>query len=56
MVFIRPTVVRNQDEARAATSRSYRYIRAEELWDGADSETNSLDAFVSEVLGSAPPK
>ena len=54
MVFIKPTIVRDKEAARAATSRSYRYIRAEELWDGeADS---SLDDFVSTVLGSPPPQ
>jgi len=56
MVFIRPTVVRNQNEAREATSRSYRYIRAEELWQGEAGQANSLDTFVSEVLGSPPPQ
>ena len=54
MVFIKPTIVRDKEAARDATSRSYRYIRAEELWDGeADS---SLDDFVSTVLGSPPPQ
>ena len=54
MVFIKPTIVRDKEGARDATSRSYRYIRAEELWDG---ETDSsLDDFVSTVLGSPPPQ
>lgn len=54
MVFIKPTIIRDRDDAREATSRSYRYIRAEELWDG---ETDSsLDDFVTTVLGSPPPR
>ena len=54
MVFIKPTIVRDKEAAREATSRSYRYIRAEELWDGETE--SSLDDFVSTVLGSPPPQ
>ncbi len=54
MVFIKPTIVRDKQAARDATSRSYRYIRAEELWDGETE--SSLDDFVSTVLGSPPPQ
>jgi len=51
MVFIRPTIVRNVDEARAVTSRNYRYIRAEELLREGDADAVSeLDAFISGVL------
>lgn len=51
MVFIRPTIVRNADEARSVTSRNYRYIRAEELLREGDAEAVSeLDAFISSVL------
>ena len=56
MVFIRPTIVRNRADARKATSRSYRYIRAQELWDGEEANGNSLDKFVTQVLGSPPPQ
>ena len=57
MVFIRPTIVRNADESRAVTRRSYRYIRAEELLtDEENGETISdLDAFFSDVLGTTVP-
>ena len=57
MVFIRPTIVRDANESRAVTRRSYRYIRAEELLtDNADGETISdLDAFFSDVLGTTIP-
>jgi general secretion pathway protein D len=51
MVFIRPTIVRNADEARSVTSRNYRYIRAEELLREGDAEgVSELDAFISSVL------
>ena len=56
MVFIRPTIVRNRDDARAATSRSYRYLRAQELWTGDGDSGESLDRFVNQVLGSPPPQ
>jgi general secretion pathway protein D len=56
MVFIRPTIVRDRDDARAVTSRNYRYIRAEELLRGDDDESVSdLDIFIGNVLGTEPP-
>ena len=52
MVFIRPTIVRDREDARAVTSRNYRYIRAEEmLREGNDEGISELDGFISEVLG-----
>lgn len=55
MVFIKPTIVRDREDAREATSRNYRYIRAEELLrDDSDGESN-IDGFISEVLGDLPP-
>jgi general secretion pathway protein D len=56
MVFIKPTIVRDRASAEAATRRSYRFIQAEELWDGKGKPGASLDAFVSGVLGSPPPQ
>jgi general secretion pathway protein D len=58
MVFIRPTIIRDRDEARDVTRRSYRYIRAEELLnDEIDGERiNNLDAFFEEVLGAEIPE
>ena len=56
MVFIRPTIVRNRTDARNATTRSYRYLRAQELWDGQENSAGSLDRFVNQVLGSPPPQ
>lgn len=56
MVFIRPTVIRDREGASAATARSYNYIRAEELWSGDGDDTSSIDSFITEVLGSLPPR
>lgn len=56
MVFIRPTIIRDRDDAREATTRSYQYIRAQELWNGEESSSDTLDAFITQVLGSPPPK
>ncbi len=56
MVFIRPTIVRNREDAREMTSRNYRYIRAEEMLRAGDEEgLSGLDAFIGSVLGSEPP-
>lgn len=55
MVFIRPTIIRDTGSARAATARSYRYIKAEELWRGNGDAADSLDMFIEDVLGAAAP-
>ncbi|WOR16263.1 type II secretion system secretin GspD [Hyphomonas sp. FCG-A18] len=55
MVFIKPTIVRNREEARSVTNRNYRYIRAEEMLRDADNGSSSLDTFIEEVLGDKPP-
>lgn len=56
MVFIRPTIIRDPEQARAVTSRNYRYIRAEEmLREGSDESVSALDTFISEVLGTPAP-
>lgn len=56
MVFIRPTIVRNREDAREMTSRNYRYIRAEEMLRADDEDgVSGLDAFIGSVLGSEPP-
>lgn len=56
MVFIRPTIVRNREDARAVTSRNYRFIRAEELLrEGDEDATSGIDAFIGSVLGTTPP-
>lgn len=55
MVFIKPSIVRTREDARAVTSRNYRYIRAEELLREDGEVESSLDAFIGEVLGDVPP-
>lgn len=55
MVFIRPTIIRDSKSAQAATARSYRYIKAEELWRGNGDAADSLDTFIEDVLGAAAP-
>lgn len=54
VVFIKPTIIRDTDDAAAATAQKYGYIRAEEIFNGSEGES-SLDAFISEVLGGEPP-
>ena len=51
MVFIRPTIVRDREDARSVTSRNYRYIRAEEMLREDNKEgISELDAFIEDVL------
>ncbi|WP_300381580.1 type II secretion system secretin GspD [Henriciella sp.] len=53
MVFIKPTIVRNRDDANRVTSRSYNYIRARELL-REDAPNITVDQFLGEVLGDTP--
>ena len=56
MVFIRPTIVRDREDARAVTSRNYRYIRAEELLREKDEDAISeLDVFIRGALDADIP-
>ena len=55
MVFIRPTIIRNREEARDVTARNYRYTRAEALLRDEDGRDSSIDDFISGVLGALPP-
>ena len=54
MVFIRPTIVRDKADAKAATEQKYLYVRGEELMRGI-TPGNSIDHFVNQVLGAQPP-
>ena len=54
MVFIRPTIVRNKEDAKSATEQKYLYVRGEELMRGIAPE-NSIDRYVTEVLGGSGP-
>ena len=53
MVFIRPTIVRNQDAARTATQRKIDYIRARELIATGQPESE-LERLIDQVTGSGP--
>ena len=55
MVFIRPTILRDADDAQAATAQKYRYLRAEDILRNGKDESQ-LDAFVESVLDTSPPK
>ncbi|MEL6829533.1 MAG: type II secretion system secretin GspD [Pseudomonadota bacterium] len=56
MVFIRPTIIRNAEDAQEATGRNYRYLQAEAmLRSESDEEVSAIDGFVSETLGELPP-
>jgi general secretion pathway protein D len=54
MVFIRPTILRSADEARAMTERRYGYVRAQQYRQNPDREP-TLDELVREYMGIAPP-
>ena len=62
MVFIRPTIIRNAEDAAQLTGERYQYVRAEQARREGTSDT-SLDALVRDYLKSpipgaapAPPK
>ncbi len=51
MVFIRPTIIRDQDDARNVTAQNYRYIQAESLLrDGQAGESAVMDNFINETF------
>jgi general secretion pathway protein D len=54
MVFIRPTILRTAEDARAMTERQYGYVRDEQyrLHPG---EEPSIDELVREYMGATPP-
>jgi general secretion pathway protein D len=54
MVFIRPTIVRTRQEARALTAQRYGYIRNEQQRRNPEVEP-SLDTLVRDYLGAIPP-
>lgn len=54
MVFIRPTILRDREAARAATTRKFDYMRARELLrDGAP--VSEMERLINEVTGAAAP-
>ncbi|VAV91471.1 General secretion pathway protein D, partial [hydrothermal vent metagenome] len=54
MVFIRPTILRDPNDARAFSGRRYGYVRGRQLLRNPDQEP-SLDALVRDYLGTVPP-
>lgn len=55
MVFIRPTIIEDAADAKAATERTYNYIRAQQLI-ANDGGPASLDQFVGEVFNGDVPE
>ncbi|MES2903345.1 MAG: type II secretion system secretin GspD [Pseudomonadota bacterium] len=55
MVFIRPTIIRTREEARALSAQRYGYIRAAQQQHNPDVEP-SLDSLVRDYLGTVPPQ
>ncbi|GJL90717.1 type II secretion system secretin GspD [Hyphococcus sp.] len=54
MVFIRPTIIRDRETAKAATMRKFDYIRARELLrDGAP--VSDMERLINEVTGIGEP-
>ena len=54
MVFIRPTILRTREDARALTEQRYGYMRAQQMY-GAPEREPSLDVLIREYLGGIPP-
>ncbi len=54
MVFIRPTIIRNTEDAARIAGDRYQYIRAEQARREATQDT-SLDALVRDYLKATPP-
>jgi general secretion pathway protein D len=54
MVFVRPTILRTEEDAQAMTARRYDYVRGQQLIVSPNSEP-SLDELVRDYLGTVPP-
>ncbi len=54
MVFIRPTILRTREQARALTEQRYGYIRAQQMY-GAPEQEPSLDVLIRDYMGGIPP-
>jgi general secretion pathway protein D len=53
LVFIRPTILRTTEDARAIAARRYGYIRDQQLLRDPDAEP-SIDELVRDYLGTTP--
>jgi general secretion pathway protein D len=54
MVFIRPTILKDPNDARRFSSNRYGYVRGRQLIQNPDQEP-SLDTLVRDYLGTVPP-
>jgi general secretion pathway protein D len=54
MVFIRPTILRSAEDARAMSARRYGYARGQQLLANPNREP-TLDELVRDYLGAVPP-
>jgi general secretion pathway protein D len=54
MVFIRPTIIRDGDDANAMTARRYNYIRNAQMIRDPEAEPE-IDLLVRDYLGTVPP-
>jgi len=54
MVFIRPTILGSQADARAMTAQRYGYIRGQQMLSNPEVEP-SIDQLVRDYLGTTPP-
>ncbi|HEV2867417.1 MAG TPA: type II secretion system secretin GspD, partial [Allosphingosinicella sp.] len=55
MVFIRPTILRSAEDARAVSARRYGYARGQQLLSNPRREP-TLDELVRDYLGTVPPQ
>lgn len=54
MVFIRPTIIRDNEDAQAVTNRTYDYIRDQQIAASRGGPA-LLDQYVTDYLGTTPP-
>jgi general secretion pathway protein D len=54
MVFIRPTILRSAEDARAVSARRYGYARGQQLLSNPNREP-TLDELIRDYLGTVPP-
>ncbi len=54
MVFIRPTIISSQADARALAERRYGYVRQQQL-DNRPGQEPTIDELVREYMGTLPP-
>lgn len=54
MIFLRPRIIRNDDDARAVTGPRYEMLRQQPAFTNKDG-SNELDTVVVDVLGATPP-